>query len=184
MTSSLAEDYLRWLEPQTRCEQHNPEKTYWDILGIMFEKEFVWLVPHDDNRIGDGLLLRREFCEARGLPSNALSFLLGGGPSEEACSFLEVLIGISRRLAFAAGGREPMWAWQLLTNLGLHKMPDPLRPRQQRRVDDILDACVFRTYASDGSGGFFPLSWPEEDQTKVEIWYQMAAFIDEQHPEH
>jgi hypothetical protein len=51
-------------------------------------------------------------------------------------------------------------------------------------VEDILDTCIWRTYQPDGQGGFFPLAWPEEDQTKVELWYQIAAYIDELHPEH
>jgi hypothetical protein len=28
-------------------------------------------------------------------------------------------------------------------------------------------------------GGFFPLTHPNDDQRKVEIWYQMNAYLDE-----
>ena len=28
-------------------------------------------------------------------------------------------------------------------------------------------------------GGFFPLAFPKEDQTKVEIWYQMSGYLEE-----
>lgn len=173
----LAEQYLRWLEPQIRDEYGNPNRTYWELLHLMMEKEFVWLIPNDDNRVGDGLDLRREFCFTHHLPSDTLN---GIGP----CSFLEVLIGLSRRLAFAAGGRASGWAWQLLNNLELHRMADPLRRNQKRKVEEILDAAIWRTYAPDGQGGFFPLITAEEDQSKVELWYQMSAYIDEIHPEY
>lgn len=173
---SLSEDYLRWLEPQTREENDDPGRNYWGLLTIMYEKEFVWLVPNDDNRIVDGLDLRVEFCYSQHIRPDALKHL---GP----CSFLEVLIGLSRRLSFTAGGSAPGWAWQLAINLELHKLFDPLSRRKQIRVHDILDTVIWRTYMPDGSGGFFPLAWPDDDQTKIEIWYQMANYVEEIHPE-
>jgi hypothetical protein len=177
MNRPQAEDYLRWLEPQIRDEQDDHSRSYWELLGLMFNKEFVWLVPNDDNRIVDGLDLRMEFCDEQDISSDALRDL---GP----CSFLEVLIGLSRRLAFAAGGRAPGWAWQLLSNLELHRMADPLDRRKARKAEEILDAVIWRTYLPNGQGGFFPLIDFEEDQTQVELWYQMSAFIREMHPEY
>lgn len=177
MSNPLAEDYLRWLTPQVRDEQESQTKTYWDLLSIMFEKEFVPLVPNDENRTVDGTDLRAEFCYAQHIRVNALRDL---GP----CSFLELLIGLSRRLSFAASGKAQGWAWQLVINLELDKMSDPLTKRKVRRVDDILDTAIWRTYDPDGSGGFFPLVRPDEDQTKKELWYQMAAYIDEMNPEY
>jgi hypothetical protein len=178
MSRSLVEGYLKWLGSQIRNRRDAPDQQYQQLTQLMFEKEFVPLVGLDDNRVVDGVDLRSEFCFQKGLPTNSLENL---GPG---ASFLEVLIGLSRRLAFSASGNAQSWAWQLLTNLELHKMPDPLTRRKQKQADDILDSCIWRTYRPDGQGGFFPLAWPQEDQTKVELWYQMAAYIDELHPEH
>lgn len=172
----LAEDYLRWLESQVR----DPEDSqHWDLLILMYEKEFEqdWLVPNDQNRIQDGLDLRVEFCHAQHIRVGALADL-------GACSFLEVLVGISRRLAFAAGGDAAGWAWQLILNLGFRGYSDPLSRHKRKRVLEAMDTCIQRTYSPDGEGGFFPLGWPDEDQTRIEIWYQMSAYIDEIHPEH
>lgn len=177
MSESLSEDYLRWLAPQIRDEHGNPNESYWDLLSIMYEKEFICRVRNDDNRMEDGLDLRIEFCHSQHIRVDALKNL---GP----CSFLEVLIGLSRRLAFAAGGGSPGWAWQLLNNLKLHKMYDPLSRYKIRKIDDILDRVIDRTYQPDGYGGFFPLSWPDDDQTKIELWHQLAAYVDEIHPEY
>jgi hypothetical protein len=32
-------------------------------------------------------------------------------------------------------------------------------------------------------GGLFPLAWTDDDQTQIELWYQMAEYIEEIHPE-
>lgn len=173
----LKEDYLRWLEPQLRDEHGNPRKTYWDLLNVMFEKEFIFVVPMDDNRIADGLDLRVEFARERRLRPYALNSL---GP----CSFLEVLIALSRHLAFTAGGEAPGWAWQLLGNLELHRMTDPLTRPKHRKVQEVMDTVIWRTYAPDGTGGFFPLAFSDDDQTKIELWYQLNAYVEELHPEH
>lgn len=180
MTSSLTEDYLRWLVPQIG-ERH---REYGDLLALMFEKEFkkVESVPNDENRMVDGLDLRLWFCLEKGLreqfPDKAPTDLIPGP-----CSFLEVLIGLSKRLAFSAGGDPQGWAWRLVDNLELHRFKDPITKEKAKQVDDILEACIGRTYKPNGQGGFFPLAWADEDQTQVELWYQMSAFIREI-PEH
>src|SRR5436190_15235985 len=64
MSSTLSEDYLRWLAPQIRDEQDglsNPRREFWGLLELMYEKEFVTFVPNDHNRCVDGLDLRLEF---------------------------------------------------------------------------------------------------------------------------
>lgn len=177
MSNSLTEGYLRWLAPQIRDKHSNPEKSYVDLLRLMFEKDFEWLIPNDDNRVMDGRDLRSDFCYTRNASLDALSEL------GEGASFLEVLIGLSRRMAFAAGGQAYDWAWTFLSNLELQGMSDPLTRRKAKQAEDILDACIYRKYKPDGVGGFFPLAWPDEDQTQVELWYQMAAYINELHPE-
>jgi hypothetical protein len=182
----LTEDYLQWLVPQLRDEEDrlsHPEREFWGLGRIMYEKEFRWHVPNDGNRLMDGLELRREFCDDHRVRMSARrrepfqSFLDKENPNPP-CSFLEVLIALSRRYTFTAGGKNaPGWAWILLSNLNLHRMYDPLTRGKARRARDILDVCIKRDYAPDGQGGFFPLENPLEDQTQVEIWYQMAAYV-------
>ena len=162
--------YLGWLGTQIRFDADQ----YQGLLEIMLSKEFVWLVPNDDNRIADGLEIRQQFeHETRGR-------VCYRGP----CSVLEVLLGISRRLEFMAGGDAAGWAYTLLENLELHKIKDPVGPRKSIRADEILETLIWRNYEPDGTGGFFPLAWPPEDQTKIEIWYQMAQYVEEIHPEY
>lgn len=170
--SDWAEAYLHWLETQVKEDEH-PRRTYTDLMQLMHAQEFVWQVPNDHNRIQDGLDLRLEFLENhRNAPEKDYF-----GP----CSMLEVLIGISRRLEFQTGGSAEGWAWQLIVNLDFQNMADPLSQRKAGQVADKLEALIWRNYNPDGTGGFFPLAWPETDQRKVEIWYQMAAYVNEIH---
>lgn len=163
MTSTAIDaDYLDWLQGQVATPT---DRSYLQLFKELAEKEFVWLIPNDDNRLADGLELRHEFYER--------------APGE-GVSVLEVLIGLSRRLAFVAEGEAENWAWRLIQNLEIDKCWDPISARKLRDLYDKLDALIWRTYHSDGQGGFFPLAWPEEDQRKVELWYQLNAYVEEQ----
>ena len=157
-------DYWDWLIKQIRIPPNT--KSYNDLFDQMHQMEFVWMVPNDDNRLQDGLDLRGEFL--RGKP-NTLDV--------EGVTFLEVLVALSRRVAFTAGGDADFWAWRLIKNLRLNKMSDPLTEANVNRIGDILYSVIWRTYQRNGQGGFFPLVHTMEDQTKVEIWYQMNAYV-------
>lgn len=163
--------YFNWLKKQIRIptqRSSDQRLTYNELFTIMHDREFVWTVPNDDNRIEDGFELRAEFC---GGADHSLHF---------GVSFLEVLVGLSRRVAWTAEGVARNWAWQLIVNIGLDKMCDPLTTNKRNRIIDTLDVLIWRQYDRNGKGGFFPLANPVEDQTKVEIWYQMHAFLNEQ----
>lgn len=159
-------DYFLWLIAQIGIPQRN-RNTYNDLFMRLYETEFVWIVPHDDNRLQDGLELRREFNGRK------------RGINEMPCSLLEVLIGLSRRVAWTTDRSAEYWAWQLLDNLRLTKSSDPLTGRKAERVEETLEALIWRTYDRDGNGGFFPLNYPRDDQTKREIWDQMNAYVNE-----
>lgn len=167
-------DYYKWLIKQ--IEIHGKNKTFFDLFEVMHNTEFTWFVPNDDNRVHDGLDLRTEFLYGtHGAPSHeVLQYRL---MTKKGATFLEVLIALSRRCAFIAGGEPQFWAWKLIENLHLNNMNDPLTDRKLAKVISILDAVIWRTYEKDGEGGFFPLNWPKEDQTKVEIWYQMNKYV-------
>lgn len=156
-------DYFEWLTSQINVPNR---KTCNDLFERMHNLEFVWIVPNDDNRVQDGLDLRSEFVNGSRRKLNL-----------KGVSFLEVLVGLSRRVAFTAGGDSRNWAWRLIKNIKLNKMSDPLTSEKANKVDEVLNALIWRTYQKDGRGGFFPLNQIAEDQTKVEIWYQMNAYV-------
>lgn len=161
-------EYFDWLANQIAIPERN-RNTYHGLFERMHETEFVWTVLGDDNRIQDARDLRVQFSHGK------------WRAPRRPISVLEVLIALSRRTAFTAGGSAEEWAWHLLENLNFHKLSDPLTGTKLTRLDDGLEALIWRTYEYDGTGGFFPLRNPPEDQTKVEIWFQMNAYVIEIH---
>src|SRR5215469_1846943 len=101
----LEDGYFKWLKSQFIIDAGPNHRTFDALFNRLYSKEFVWFVPNDDNRIGDGLELRREF--------------MGGGrwPIEKGVSTLEVIVALSRRVAFNSLGTPVDWAWILLKNL-------------------------------------------------------------------
>ncbi len=163
MTGLNEHKYLIWLENQITPDR---DRMYTDLFSALFEKEFIWITPNDDNRIADAMDIRCEFFRRHGALTRA-------------CSVLEVIIGISRRMSFAAGGDSDRWAWQLIANLELGRMTGHIGRVRAEHIDEILERFIWRLYKPDGTGGLFPLAWPKADQRKIELWYQMCAYIEE-----
>ena len=94
------------------------------------------------------------------------------------CSMLEMLIALSDRTAFQTDGRLEEWFWRFMHNLELDRYSDDLYEISiQEEVEDTLTRVIWRKYAQDGTGGLFPLRHPDHDQRKIELWYQMSAYI-------
>lgn len=171
MRPPLDESYFTWLYSQVgSVEVDDPRKTYWDILRILYTKEFVWIIPNDDNRAEDGQDLRRAFLDESGQANEEPAW------QELGCSVLELLIALSQRLSFQTDKPASEWFWVLIRNLGL-KVYNDSRKIPAERIDDKLDSFIWRTYRQDGYGGLFPLESPAEDQRDVELWYQMSAYL-------
>lgn len=171
--SAIRHQYFTWLVLQIGDVTVNDIEP---VCTLMHQKEFIWFVANDDNRIQDALDLRLEYLYEQNLevPSEALRLVH--------VSVLEVLVALSRRMEFFLDGDSNHWAWVLMEHLGLTQYRGRITPRRRENVDQILEKLVWRQYDADGSGGFFPLAWPNEDQTKIEIWYQLQNWIGEQHP--
>ena len=172
MTKPLDEEYLTWLYSKVAStRERNPGKTYWTLLRQLYSKEFVWLIPNDDNRIMDGLDLRWEFFKDANLSEsdNAEWMSLG-------CSVFELLVALAGRMSFETEAPLDYWFWEMMRNLELDQFSDA-HPGSARRVDNILNNLIWRTYDYSGRGGLFPLDKPDGDQRQTEIWYQMSTYL-------
>lgn len=171
MGEPIDELYFKWLYSQVGDPGiEDPTRTYWRLLQKLYTKEFVWVIRKDENRNEDGKELRYEFVDQSGLDD------VDPGWIQPESSMLELMIGLSRRLSFIAEGEPRDWFWCLVENLGLIRYTDSRR-WSERSVDDILERVIWRTYQINGQGGFFPLSHPEDDQRRVELWYQLSAYV-------
>lgn len=172
MNEPLDELYLSWLyEIIADRDAASPSKTYWKLAQHMYTTEFKWLIPNDDNRVEDGRDLRLTFIEDLGLDDIDPVWLDLG------CSMLEMLIGVSKRLAFLAEEGEVYdWFWHLIDNL---KICFNDRKYDERLVEEALDRVIWRRYSRNGTGGLFPLRRARKDQRDEEIWHQLHAYLEE-----
>ena len=167
--------YLKYL-----CEIVGRSYSYENLLRHLHDIEFYSLMPSDDDRELDGNDIRKQFLEdTEGL--NSLSVF----PNFH-CSVLELLIGVAIRLDRDMEGcvyerSVSEWFWILIENLELEYCDDICYEKMggfeevERKIDKFLE----RKYCFNGYGGLFPLKYPEKDQRNVEIWYQMAAWENE-----
>lgn len=167
----LDEMFLVWLYRQVADPDiKDPSLTYWKLVKQLFTTEFVWIIPNDDNRSEEGKELRQRFIQEEGLDRVDPNWMDIG------CSMMELILGLAHRLSFQAEGEPHYWFWKLMENLDIHRYSDDRR-FQRRRVADILDRVIFRTYGADGRGGLFPLEHPDQDMRNVELWYQLSAYV-------
>lgn len=157
-------EYRRWLwdlATELGPINQNPE-----LFEVAWDMEYIPTIPNDKNRYQDGVDLRASYVRnsrARSLPP------IGK------CTMLEFLIGLAIRLNEAdydpeMPNRAGPWFWALIDNLGIIEANRP-------RIEEAFTKINTRNYSSDGYGGLFPLRNPKEDQRKVEVWYQMQAYL-------
>ena len=171
MNKPLDELYFTWLYGQVaRVQRRHSTRTYWFLLRQLYHKPFIWFVPNDHNRKYDGIDLRYEFIDEDKIQDVDPDWM---GLN---CSMLEMLIALSRRFAFEAEGEPREWFWHMIQILGLDKYNDK-EGVPVNKVDDVLDRVIWRTYEPSGRGGLFPLNHAAEDQRKVELWYQLSAYL-------
>ena len=106
------------------------------------------------------------------------------------CSVLEMLIALAQRIEYILADpvfddRTQQWFWGMIENLGLEPFAnnDFYAVEKKYHNNIILDRLLERRYLRTGTGGLFPLRTVHEDQTKIEIWYQMMAYLDENNKE-
>ena len=170
LTGTLDDRYLTWLYSQVSIVRtRKSSRTFWNLFRQLFSTEFAWFVPNDDNRAEDGRELRCEWTVQTGIDADSDWLSLG-------CSFLELLIGLSRRLAFETNGNVSDWFWHLINNLELLGCHDRSNFKPED-VEDKTSAVIWRTYDRRGHGGLFPLQRSNRDQRRVEIWYQLSEYL-------
>lgn len=169
---SLDERYLEWLYSIIGIVRNaNPRRSHWLLTAQLYQKEFIWSIPNDDNRLADGLDLRDEFVQTTGAECDHA--WLG-----EACSVLEMLVALCRRIDSESVHDSYYWFWKIIDNLHLGSfVDDNYSDDVQLAVEDTFNRVLDRTYDANGDGGLFPLKHPNQDQTKVELWYQMSAYL-------
>lgn len=165
------------------CSVVGRSQEYSILLDELHRIEYYALIPNDDNRGRDGEQLRQLFLDDNG--HGGRGYLPRG-----AATVFEMLIGLSYRLEFESmesrWEKSPgEWFWVLIDNLGLTDCTDEMiisGSRTRTDVQDTVKRMLAREYGPDGNGSLFPMKKPQKDLRRVEIWYQMSAWIMENYP--
>lgn len=174
---NLDEEYFDWLCDFTKSKRGRSRtiKTYNALLNMLYDAEFVPMIPHDENRGEDGIGLRWRFSKERGVKYDP----------DRGCSVLEMMIALALRCEEQImddpdiGNRTSQWFWMMVRNLGLFEYSDDKFTSKSRNIiNDILDVFINREYEYNGSGGLFVIENSRKDLRKVEIWYQMCWYLD------
>lgn len=175
--TATLDEYYSWL-----YEMVDPAGVYQLLIEALFEKEFRYFVPNDDNRAFEGRQLREKFSEETGIEYVDSYF-------DFECNMLEMLVALAFRCEAIMEDQEfnmpaEDWFWKMLHNVGLDIFADDYyawdsvkHTWDAETVDEILERIINRTYKRNGEGGLFPLYNTRKDQRKVELWYQMNVYL-------
>jgi len=183
--SEIDQRYFNWLYKLIGKQK----LVYRKLCQEIHAKKFRWFIPNDDNRCEDGLNLRDEFLQEGFIIASeaAIDKFL-----KRDCTVLEVLVALSQRIEFLMDDLNPKqnhtskWFSEMLINLRLndftdtHTEIDEFYPTDVVKIDQILENLISRTYDYYGNGSLFPMKRrPPKDMSKVEIWYQLMLYLDE-----
>lgn len=155
-----------------------PARNYGVLLRCMYNMEFEYIMPLDENRAYDGLNLRYLFSLEAPFDYNGILDTL-----DEPCSILEMIIGLAHRIETDITcepdgvDRTSEWFWQMISSLGLENMTDS--DFNSDKVIDILRCFLNRRYAKNGRGGLFTVNNYDGDMRGIEIWYQANIWLNE-----
>lgn len=177
-------EYFQWL-----CEKvlvNKGESSYYILANALHHKEFTQFVPNDENRAADGIELRKDYAREETeteLEERAILDILSGP-----CTVFEMLIALAERISFILSETRDSDTtaerfWEMIDNIDLGGMSDDFYFENggSEKVRQVLERVLNRTYDRRGRGGLFPLRRPKEDQRRVELWYQMSAYLEENH---
>lgn len=163
-------DYTKWLLNRVGFVGSGYDR----LLNYLNTYPFHAVLPRDECRIDDGVMLRDEYCSERGVPIYLFD-------SEE-CTVLEILVSLSILMDSEwigePGDPNPCGIfWEMLQNLELNRFTNSRFDISL--VDEILRKWINREFEKDGKGSIFPIYNPIRDQRKAEIWQQMQEYINE-----
>lgn len=150
---------------------------YEQLCKVLHDTDFQYILDMDENRIVDGLELRRAFFSENGINmEDSVNY------ATKPCSVLEMMIALAQRccdtiLEDGSGSDYTGEFFRLmLQNLGLLVWPDT--HFNINKVDDILETFIDRKYEPDGKGGLFYIPDCRTDLRNVEIWNQAMWYLE------
>lgn len=170
----LWDDYLQYLIWLCKLEKY---RKYSRLFEILHNIEFTWIIDRDDNREGDGVILRDNYDIPYDYRSHQSEMFFN-----RHCSVMEMLVGLSIRvdnefLGDPAEEHPEKFFMEMIRNLSLDRFTG------NRYLEDdvikIIERWLNRKFDRNGRGSPFPVRRDHRDQRKLEIWDQLNSYINE-----
>lgn len=161
----MRERYFHWLLKfigNGFCRKNS----YFELLKYLFNTEYYWSIPMDENRAADGIDLRYRFVTECGEDREA-SYVYLSGPA----SVLEVLVALSIKIECIARGtidlsKAGQWFWGMIKCLNIFDCYDGNFDQYKAEyfVEEWLDGSEEISIFPNGEG---------------ELWTQAMNFLSE-----
>lgn len=176
ISNMVEDDYFNWLLEQVDMIKRPITDQYMHLFHILNAVDFYSDHPMDDNRIEDALSLRDRYDSISG----------DGVYLTSKASVLEVILALSIKfhdILYDAEIDDPPSDrfWEMLDNTGLLLCNDDEYGQgwDETYVCDIITTLLDKQYGRNGSGSLFPVRRSRKDHRRLELWYQMHDYIDE-----
>lgn len=166
MREPIENEYFNWLCAKV-LEPGN--SNYVMLLEILHRTEFCVVVHEDSHRAMDGEELRKFFTNETGNEREPEWF-------NQPVSILEVLVSFADIVCFETDIPTRDCFYEFLVNLHLEEFRQ-VSQEDIPIIQSILYTFNMRTYDNNGNGGLFPLSQTNNDQRRVELWYQFSEWV-------
>lgn len=170
----IKSDYFEWMYNLMCGERFAKSITYRKLFTLLHDTEFIYFVPHDENRAEDGIGLRYRYCVLNDCEN--LEYCLDGP-----CSVLEMMVALAIRCEERImsdpekGDRTSQWFWDMIRSLGLSSMTD--YNFDEWTAKESVWKFLHREYSPNGKGGLFTIKRWNRDARDTEIWYQLMAYL-------
>lgn len=175
---STYSSYLSWLKSIVMKEDEEYDK----LLILLDSISFIYIIERDQNRIQDGIDLRKSYEQEHG---QIIDIQNDGIHTEQSCSVLEVMVAIAKRCEDTImydnsyGDRTYIWFHEMLDSMELLWMTDDNFNKQYALSK--VNIMTNRLYDYYGHGGLFTVMFPTKDMRTIEIWDQMHEYLNEQY---
>ena len=161
----MRERYFRWLLKfigNGFCRKNS----YFELLKYLFNTNYYWSIPMDENRAADGIDLRHRFVVECGENQEA-SYVYLSGPA----TVLEVLVALSIKIECIARGsidlsKSSQWFWGMIKSLSIFDCYDG--NFDEEKVAYFLEGWM----DPESEISIFP-------EKNGEIWSQAMRFLSE-----
>ena len=167
MKKNYEELYFDWLLNRVK------NKSHFRLLRLLFETEFVYTIPMDENRASDGIQLRYKFIDEKGINEEEFHYIYSP------CNLFEMILALSIRISTIMSDpyksdETHIWFWRMISNMGLSKSTD--NNFDDYFVDVVIDHFLSRNYGPNGRGSLFFVK-NEKHIEDLQIWDQAMLYL-------